>query len=156
MGRAFMHGWVALPGQAEVQLAHGVPLQVWVEDAATADTQRLADEIAAVSGLHVRLARWQAGAEHGERAAALRVDADDIAEVLMRLAHESAETFYERYRKPIDARDVDFDDEAYAHDFNAALDACGLHWGQIDPRVLRGEYRRALHLASEEIARHPE
>lgn len=154
MGRAFMHGWVSLPTQGEVYLEHGLPRRLWIVGAA--DVERLVDEIADLTGLNVTLGRWEAGDEVGQVEAAVNIDARDIGEVLRRLALVSAETYYDRYRKPIEASDVDYDDEAYAQDCNFALDACGLNWKQIDDTVLRSDYRRALHRAIEEIARHPE
>lgn len=156
MGRAYMHGWVSLPSQGELYLEHGVPRQVRVEDVEWVVVERVADEIADVTGLRVTLEPWRQDEDSGEMEAAVRVDARDIAVVLSRLAHESAETFYDRYRKSIDESDTDFDEEAYAQDFSLALGACGLHWGEIDHYALRDGYRHALHRASESIARHPE
>jgi len=155
MGSAFMHGWVSLQTEGEMQLDHGVPRRVRVAGDALVDVERMADEIADVTGLHVTLERWEPGEAAGDLEAAVHVGFDDIAEVLKRLAHASAETYYDRYHRPMDASDVDFDDEAYAQDFNVALGVCGLHWGQIDPAALRESYRLALHRAADEIARHP-
>jgi hypothetical protein len=156
MGRAFMHGWVSLPSQGEIYLEHGVPRQVRIDSHAMADTERLVDEIADVAGLHVTLDAWTPDEEEtGELVAAVRINAQEIAEVLQRLARASAETFYERYRKTIDTGDTDFDDEACAQDFNMALQACGLQWSQLQPpdlSALRMNYRRFLHQAADEIA----
>ncbi|MDD5249766.1 MAG: hypothetical protein PHY45_12310 [Rhodocyclaceae bacterium] len=152
MGRAFIHGWVGLPSQGEIYLEHGVPRQVRVDATAMVDVERLVDEIGDLTGLHVTLGPWEADEEAEEMEAAVHVHAQDAAEVLTRLAQASAETFYDRYHKPIETSDTDFDDEAYAHDVNAALEVWGLHWGQVDEVALRVAYQRALHQAVAEIA----
>lgn len=156
MGSAFMHGWIGLPTEGEMQLEHGVPRRVRVAGTALVDVERLADEIADVTGLHVTLAHWEPADVAGELEAVLHVNSEDLAAVLQLLAHASAEAFYDRYHKPMDVGDVDFDDEAYAQDFNLALGVCGLHWGQIDQAALRDRYRLALHGAVDAIVRHPD
>ena len=150
MGRAFGNGWLSLPTQGEIYLEHGLPRQVWVPQGAV-DVTRLTDEIAEVTGLKTQLGPWEAGEEPGMEAS-LGIAAEDIDQVLRRLAHASAETFYDRYHKAIDDDDTDFDEEAYSEDLNAALALCGLGWNQIDQPELRLGYRRALHQASAEIA----
>lgn len=152
MGRAFIHGWISLPSQGETYLEHGVPRQVRVAETVLPDVERLADEISDLTGLHVTVGHWQMDESAEEMTAKVHVDAQDAGEILSRLAQASAESFYDRYHKTIDASDTDFDDEAYAQDFNVALDVCGLHWGQLDPQVLRRTYQRALHRAVDEIA----
>lgn len=155
MGSAYLHGWISLPSEGELLLEHGVPVAVRVGDAGMADVERLIDEIAAVSGLDVTLGGWRPLEDAETKEAALHVDAGEIGEVLRRLAQASAETFFDRYRKPIETDDVDFDDEAYAYDFGFALEVCGLHWNQADQLALRGDYLRALHGAAEEMVRRP-
>jgi hypothetical protein len=152
MARAFVHGWISLPSQGELYLEHGIPRQVRVVDAAAADVERMTDEVMDLCGLHVTLGRWETDAEVGAMQAAVQIHPEDVTEVLKRLAQRSAEAFYDRYHKPMDASDVDFDDEAYAQDINEALSACGLHWGQLDDRTLRFTYRQALHRAVDEIS----
>lgn len=155
MGSAFMHGWVTLP-DGEMYVDHGVPRQVRTDGETIADVERLVGAIADITGLHVTLGRWEMDEDAGDWTATIHVDAQDVAEVLKRLARASAETFYDRYRKPIDASDTDFDDEACAQDFNVALGVCGLRWDQLDERAMRVTYRRALHQAVDEIAAHPD
>ena len=153
MGSAFMHGWVSLPAYGEVYLEHGLPRRVWVRDWANADVEGLAEQIADLTDLHVTLGTWAADEEAQGVEAEVHVNASDIDRVLYRLARMSAETFVDRYQKPIDADDVDYDDEAYAQDMGSALGLCGLHWGEIDEGGLRDRYRLVLHQASEEFAR---
>lgn len=152
MGRAYPQGWVSLPTHGDIFLEHGLPRRLWVADSAAADFERLADEIADLTGLHVTLDDWEPGEDGSGMEAELHVNPADIDMVLHRLAQSSAETFVDRYQKPIDAEDIDYDDEAYAQDMVTALDLCGLHWGQVDAAGLREGYRLALHRASEEIA----
>lgn len=152
MGSAFMHGWVSLPTEGEMYLEHGVPRQVRIDGKQIMDMERLADEIADLTGLHVTLGKWETFEDTEEMAAAVQVNAQDIVEVLNRLARASAENFYDRYRKPIDDSDTDFDEEARAQDFNVALQVCNLQWDQLDKSSFRESYRLALHQAAAEIA----
>ncbi|MGE5465857.1 MAG: hypothetical protein ACM3Y9_00360 [Ignavibacteria bacterium] len=156
MGRAFFHGWISLPSQGELYLEHGVPRQVRVPDAQAVDVERLLDEVEDVTGLHVTIGRWLSDAEAGDMEAVIQVHAEDVTEVLRRLAQRSAEAFYDRYHKPMDRSDIDFDEEAYAQDISEALAVCGLQWRQIDDSALRFIYERALHSAVAEIAANPE
>lgn len=156
MGSAFLHGWVSLPTAGEILLEHGVPVAARVSADGLIDVERMADEIAEISGLDVTLGPWQPLDESDQVQADLHVDAREIREVLRRLALVSADTFFDRYRKAIAEDDVDYEDEAYAHDFGIALNACGLRWNQADPLDLRGEYLQTLHSAAEEKLRHPE
>ena len=151
MGRAFGHGWISLPSEGELYLEHGVPREVRVAGRDPADVERIADEVSDIAGVRVTIGRWEADEEAGEMEAVVHVAAEDVSEVLQRLAHASAETFYDRYHKPMDSSDIDFDDEAYAQDMGFALEVCGLKWGQIDDRPLRHAYLRALHREIEEI-----
>jgi hypothetical protein len=150
-----MHGWVSLPTSGEVYVEQGLPRRVWVADGARADVERLAREVAAMVGVHVLLGAWEPSEDAEGMEAALHVIAADIGLVLGRLARSSAETFVDRYQKPIDSEDTDYDDEAYAQDMETALALCGLHWSDVDAQALRQDYRLALHRASEEIVAHP-
>ncbi len=149
-----IHGWVSLVADAEVFLEHGVPTRVWVAEEA-ANTAALAEEIRELTGLQVSFGPWEAAEEPGEREATLHVRPEYIGRLLEVLAHASAEAFYDRYRKAMDPEDTDFDEEAYAQDFNAALEYCGLHWGDVEKDTLAQSYLATLHRACEQIARHP-
>ena len=153
MASAFLHGWISLPTRGEVYVDHGVPRRMWVRPDAAADVERLRNEIAELTGLRVTLRGWEPSEEPGALEAAVRVSAEDIVEVLRRLAHASAETFYDRYRRPIGAGDTDFGEEAYAQDLGVALEFCGLGWQQAAQMPgLRESYERELRADSEEIA----
>lgn len=153
MGRAFMHGWISLPSQGELYLEHGIPREVRVADALPVDVERLLDEVDDVTGLHVTLGHWQADEETGELEATVQVHAEDVTEVLLRLAKASAENYYDRYHRMMDASDIDYDDEAYAEDMNHALEVCGLRWNQLEDAALKRAYRQALHRAVEDIGK---
>ena len=148
-----IHGWVALVADAEVFLEHGVPTRIWVAEEAMS-TGALAEEIRELTGLQVTFGSWEAGEGPGEREAALHVSPGYIGRLLEVLAHASAEAYYDRYHKAIDADATDYDAEAYAQDFNAALEYCGLHWGEVDKEFLEQSYLASLHRAADEIARH--
>src|SRR5512135_1115177 len=116
MGNSLAHGWVDLPTQGEAYVEHGLPRRVSVSADAPVDAERLAQEIADMTGLRVTLGAFAPGEEPGQLEAGVEVSPQDLDEVLRRLAQASAEVFYDRYRKAIDAEDTDFDDEAYAQD----------------------------------------
>lgn len=151
MDKEIIHGWVTLGPDVEVFLAHGVPTRIWV--GGMPEPALLVDAIRELTGLKVVLGAWEAGEEPGELEAALQVSPEYIGRLLEVLARASAETFYDRYRKPMDADDTDFDDEAYAQDFSSALEYCGLHWGDVDKDALAQPYLSALHRAAETVAR---
>lgn len=154
MGRAYMHGWVSLPLGGEVFLEHGVPTRAWVSGDAAAHTANAVEGIRAVTGLNVTLEEWEPGEEPGQSEAWVHVSPREVGKVLQLLAYTSGEAFYDRYHKRIDAEATDYDEEAYAHDFDAALHFCGLHWGDVDKEVLHEAYVTALHAAVEEMASH--
>lgn len=154
MGTALMEGWVPLHSGAEVHLMHGLPDRVWMEGSMPPSGAELADEIFGVSGLHVRLGDWQTAAGELQFEAMVTVVREDLPEVLRRLAIASAEVYYDRYHKTMGPDDTDWDDEAYAQDFDMALHLCGLHWGEVDEAQLRNEYCEAMHRASDLITRH--
>lgn len=151
MEKEIIHGWVTFGPDVEVFLEHGVPTRLWV--GGMPEPALLMDEIRELTGLKVMLGPWEAGEAPGELEASLHVSPEYIRPLLEVLARASAETFYDRYQKVMDADDTDFDDEAYAQDFNSALQYCGLHWGDVDKDALAQAYRSALHRASETVAR---
>lgn len=153
MDKEIIHGWVTLGPDVEVFLEHGVPTRIWV--GGMPEPALLMDEIRELTGLKVTLGPWEPGEDPGELEASLHVSPEYIGRLLEVLARASAETFYDRYHKAIESEDTDFDDEAYAQDFNAALEYCGLHWGDVDKDALAHSYVATLHRAAEEIARHP-
>lgn len=151
MEKEIIHGWVTLGPDVEVFLEHGVPNRVWVGE--MPEPALLMDEIRELTGLKVVLGPWEAGEQPGELEAPLHVSPEYIGRLLEVLARASAETFYDRYHKAIDSEATDFDDEAYALDFNSALEYCGLHWGDVDKDALAQPYLSALHRAAENVAR---
>ena len=152
MGRAFMNGWVSLPTCGELYLEHGLPHRVWAADRAAVDAERLSREITELTGLRVSLSAWEAAEDDEGIEAELKVSPADLNLVLLRLAGRAAETFVDRYQKPIDRDDSDYDAEAYAEAMQEALGLCGLRWGQVDTDALRKAYSLTLHRTSEEIA----
>lgn len=151
MDKEIIHGWVTLGPDVEVFLEHGVPTRIWV--GGMPEPALLVDDIRELTGLKVALGPWEAGEAPGELEAALHVSPEYIGRLLELLARASAETFVDRYHKTMDADDTDFDDEAYAQDFNSALEFCGLRWGDVDKDALAPSYRSALHRAAETVAR---
>ena len=151
MDNDIIHGWVTLTPDVEVFLEHGVPTRIWV--GGMPEPALLTDEIRDLTGLKVTLDAWEAGEEPGELEARLHVSPESINRLLEMLARASAETFYDRYHTVIDVDATDFDEEAYALDFNLALEYCGLHWGDVDKDALAQSYLATLHQASEAMTR---
>ncbi len=154
-GRAYPHGWISLPSAGELLIEHGLPFAVRVRNGKPVDVERIIADIAKISGLNVTIGYWKPTDGDSIMEAALRVDAREIDEVLRRLAQVSADVLAKRFRKPIELDDLDFDDEAYAHDFGVALGICGLRWGQADQAALRDNYVRTLRQAADAIVRQP-
>jgi hypothetical protein len=154
MASVFFHGWISLPTRGEVYLAHGVPRRAWVSSDTPLDAETLCSEITELTGLQVTVSAWEASEDPGALEASVQVAPSDIGEVLRRLAHASAEAFYDRYHKAVDAGDTDFSEEAYAQDLGAALECCHLQWDRLgDASGLRTRYEQALKADIEAISR---
>jgi len=80
------------------------------------------------------------------------VSGKDFAEVLRRLALSSAAMFIDRFHKPVDAGDVDWDRLEYLKDFREALDHCGLAWGDIDKDAHLDGYLETMHIETQRLA----
>lgn len=154
MASMMKEGWMEIPGSGEVHLAHGVPDRVWFHGMTPPPSAEMAEAINALCGLHVRIGEWCGSESAGDMEAALTVIRDEMGEVLRRLAEASAETFRDRYQKAVDASDTDWDDEAYAMDFDTALHLCGLNQGEAPREAFRESYLRAMHEAAARLARH--
>ena len=70
----------------------------------------------------------------------------------MLLARAAAAVFVDRYHKPIDDSDVDWDRLEYLSDFNAALLHCDMDDGQVDPDTYRAAYIDAMHRETHRLA----
>lgn len=150
------HGWVRLANGFDVHLEHGIPDRL-------SDNGKpleggfgaVIDEIERESGLSVTVGDWVDGEEAGEREAPLQVDDAQIDEVLRRLALASAALFVDRFNKPIDALDVDWDQAEYASDFNVARHCCGLDWSDIDKDAHFAAYAETMHEETRRLTEHP-
>jgi hypothetical protein len=101
---------------------------------------------------HVSLGEWLPAEEAGEVQAKILVNSEQFTEVLNRLALSAAVLFYDRYRKPVDRDDVDWDTLEYANDFRRALDYCGLDWNDVDRNASKAEYLRTMHTETRRLA----
>ena len=101
--------------------------------------------MSALGKLHVYLGAWESGERAGEHEACLTVSGREFAEVLRRLAVSSAALFVERYHKPVDESDVDWDRLEYLKDFRTALEFCGLARGDMDMDDCFDDYVEAMH-----------
>ncbi|HYQ71549.1 MAG TPA: hypothetical protein VET88_06440, partial [Gammaproteobacteria bacterium] len=112
----------------------------------------LSEEVAAQTGLDVRVEAWQPGETAAELQALARVDRRHFTEVLNRLALSAAALFFDRYHKPVDRDDVDWDNLEFANDFRHALDYCGLDWGDIDRESCMASYVETMHAETRRLA----
>jgi len=154
MSERISHGWTRLPGGYDVEFRHGLPVRVsdngsGVKLAAAA----LREEIAAAGKLPVHMGGWCAGEGQGEREAPLYIGGSEFPEVLRRLARASAAVFVDRYHKPVDEGDVDWDRLEYLKDFSAALGHCRLAAGEVDQDASFGDYAETMHRETRRLAR---
>jgi hypothetical protein len=147
------NGWERLPSGFDVEFRHGIPVQVSDNGKGlTIPGSILVEEITALGKLHVTLGEWTPGEQGSEQGARVFVSGKDFAEVLRRLALSSAAMFIDRFHKPVDASDVDWDRLEYLRDFRAALDHCGLAWDDIDKDAWRDDYLDTMHRETQRLA----
>lgn len=150
-------GWVRLPNGYDVEMRHGIPSRVSDNGrGGAASDDELTGAIRQLSGLDVRVGEWGPGEAPGEREAPVVVAPSQFGDVLRRLARASAALFVDRYHKPIDRSDVDWDSEEYAHDFNQALRHCGLGPGDVDRKAFLDDYLETMHRETRRLVTAPE
>ena len=141
-----MNGWESLPNGFDVEFRHSIPVRISDNGRGlTVPEDVLLEEVSALGKLHVCLGAWESGERAGEHEACLTVSGREFAEVLRRLAVSSAALFVERYHKPVDNSDVDWDRLEYLKDFRTALEFCGLARGDIDMDECFDDYVEAMH-----------
>jgi hypothetical protein len=147
------NGWHRLPCGYDLELRHGIPVNVSRADATPEiPAAALSEEVTAQTGLRVSLEEWLPGEAGGERQAGIRVDSGEFTEVLHRLALSAAALFFDRYHKPVDHEDVDWDTLEFANDFRRALDYCGLNWGDVDREASTARYLKTMHAETRRLA----
>ena len=140
------NGWERLPNGFDVEFRHSIPVRVSDNGRGmTVPEDVLLEEVSALGKLHVSLGDWESGERVGEHEACLTVSVREFAEVLRRLAVASAALFVERYHKAVDDGDVDWDRLEYLKDFRAALESCGLAWGDADMDACFDDYAEVMH-----------
>jgi len=147
------HGWTRLSCGCDLELRHGIPVRLSSAGGAPdIPAAVLSEEVAALSGLHVSVGEWLPGEAAGEVQAKVLVNSEQFTEVLNRLALSAAVLFYDRYRKPVDRADVDWDTLEYANDFRRALDYCGLDWDEVNRDACKAEYLRTMHTETRRLS----
>ena len=145
--------WERLPSGFDVEFRHGIPIQVSDNGKGlTIPESVLVEEITALAKLHVQLGEWKSDEQADEHEARVIVSGKDFTEVLRRLALSSAAMFIDRFHKPVDAGDVDWDRLEYLKDFRAALDHCGLASDDIDKDAYRDDYLETMHRETQRLA----
>ena len=147
------NGWERLSNGFDVEFRHSIPYRVSDNGRDLDESPMLLlEEITALGKLHVQLGKWQPGERVNEREARLYVAGHQLAEVLQRLARAAAAVFVDRYHKPIDDLDTDWDRLEYLKDFHAALDCCGLQEPDINPEDYRQTYLEVMHSETRRLA----
>ena len=147
------NGWKRLPCGCDLELRHGIPVRVSrADDTPEIPADILSAEVAAYTGLQVRLEEWQPGEDSGEFQARTRVSDKQFTEVLNKLALSAAALFFDRYHKPVSRDDVDWDTLEFANDFRRALDYCGLDWGDVDRDKCKAGYLETMHTETRRLA----
>lgn len=147
------NGWNRLPCGCDLELRHGVPVRLSSKgEAAEIPAATLSGEVTTLTGLHVSLGEWLPGEDAGELQARVRVNGEQLSEVLNRLALSAAGLFFDRYHKPVDRDDVDWDALEFANDFRRALDYCGLDWKEVDRDACKAGYLKTMHAETHRFA----
>ena len=145
--------WERLPSGFDVEFRHGIPIQVSDNGKGlTIPESVLVEEITALAKLHVQLGEWKSDEQADEHEARVIVSGKDFTEVLRRLALSSAAMFIDRFHKPVDTGDVDWDRLEYLRDFEAALDHCGLVRDDIDKDDYLADYIETMHRETQRLA----
>jgi hypothetical protein len=147
------HGWERLACGCDLELRHGIPVRLSNPgEAPKIPAAALHEEIAAHTGLQVSVGEWLPGEDAGELQAKIRVNGEQFAEVLNRLALSAAALFFDRYHKPVARDDVDWDALEFANDFTRALEYCGMDWGDVDREACRAGYLKIMHEETRRLA----
>ena len=147
------NGWERLPSGFDVEFRHGIPIKVSDNGKGlTIPESVLVDEITALGKLQVQLGEWKSGENADEHEARVFVSDKNFTEVLRRLALASAAVFIDRFQKPVDAGDVDWDRLEYHADFREALDHCGLASDESDKDAYRDDYIEIMHRETRRLA----
>ena len=147
------NGWERLPSGFDVAFRHGIPIKVSDNGKGlTIPESVLVEEITALGKLHVQLGEWKSDDQADEHEACVIISGKDFAEVLRRLALSSAAMFIDRFHKPVDTGDVDWDRLEYLKDFSAALDHCGLVGDDIDKDAYLDDYIEIMHRETRRLA----
>jgi hypothetical protein len=147
------NGWERLPSGCDLELRHGIPVRLSCTNGVPAiPAIDLSAEVSALTGLHVSLEEWLPGEAAGEVQAITRVNGEQLTEVLNRLALSAAALFFDRYHKPVDRDDVDWDALEFANDFRRALEYCGLDWNDVERDTCKAHYLETMHAETRRLA----
>ena len=147
------NGWKRLPCGCDVELQHGIPVRLSSTGGVPGLPEpALSAEVAAQTGLRVSIGEWLPGETSGEVQAKTLVTGEQLTEVLDRLALSAAELFFDRYHKPVDRDDVDWDTLEFANDFRRALDYCGLDWKDVARDTCKAHYLETMHKETRRLA----
>lgn len=143
---SLINGWERLPNGFDVQFKHNIPVRL-SDNGHGLDISRqiLAEEVSSLGKLHVEIGEWEHGEKLNEHEAPLFISDHQIKEVLHRLALSSAALFYDRYKKPLDKNDVDWDEQEYHKDFAEALEHCRLSWSDFKQSAYHDFYIKTMH-----------
>ncbi|MGB5606845.1 MAG: hypothetical protein WBN51_10015 [Gammaproteobacteria bacterium] len=151
------NGWQRLANGFDVEFRHGIPVRLADNGKQlTIPVATLLDEITVLGGLRVELGEWLPGENPDEHEARLSISGDQLEEVLKRLALSSAAVFFDRFHKPVDKDDVDWDILEYVTDYRAALGHCRLEGSDADREAFRDAYLETMHQETRRLAQSPD
>jgi len=150
---AIQEGWCRISCGFDVLFERGIPIRVSDNGWSSAEIGTTDAELLRCCGLHVHRGQWRFANTAGEFEAPLKIARHDFGEVLNRLARASAALYVDRFSGPIDRTATDWDREAYAYDFAAALAHCDLERGQINMAAFFPGYQRTMHEESVRLTR---
>ena len=151
------NGWERLPNGFDVEFRHNIPVRLSDNGKGqTVPESTLIEEITALGTLHVQLGKWQPGEKQGEYEVPVFISDKQLKEVLRRLALSSAAVFYDRFHKPVDKGDPDWDRLEYLKDLAIALEYCKLELSDIDQNVYLDDYIDTMHEETRRLSHRPD
>ncbi len=149
-----INGWERLANGFDVEFKHRIPVRLSDNgQGPILSDQILAEEVSSLGELHIEIGEWACGEKLNEHEAPLFVSHQQIKEVLYRLALSSAALFFDRYKKPIDKNDVDWDEQEYHKDFGEALEHCRLDWSDHTQIEYHDFYIDTMHKESQRLSK---
>lgn len=140
-----MTGWSRIATSLDVEVQHGIPVRLANSDLTQQlNIEKITGMIRSLTGLKVSMHDW-ININADEQEWNICVDKKEFSEVLRRLALSSAALFVDRFHKPIDPTDVDWDEAEFNFDFNHAAEHCCIPYGTLNRKDYFDDYINTMH-----------